>query len=391
MPDFRQAGSIGIKRAFALILMASLLLLSLSGLAQASTPAIDKAQSQATALEKLIAQLDEEMSAVTEDYDYANQQLQDTQAAVKKTQTLLAQSQDDLTTVQQRLNRRVVDIYKSGDLTMLSVLLNATSFSDLIGRYEQLQRLSKQDADLLKQVTDYTNQVATHKAELDTQLKQEQVDLQKTNAAKDKVTAQLAKQQKALKGKEAQIAQLKKAEAARQAALLAAAKKAAAEAARKAAAAKAAAEAAAAAAAKAAKNKKATTTDSSGGGSGGGGPLGYNADKAAQVVQIALQFVGVPYVWGGSSPSGFDCSGLVMYAYKQIGIYLPHSSAMMYSYGVYVPQDQLKPGDIVFFYNPIHHVGLYIGNGQMVNATGDHVQIGPVFKSSYHGARRILN
>ena len=384
MPGFRQSGFIGTKRAIALVLVTSLLLLCLSGLAQASTPAIDKAQSQATALENLISQLNDELSAVTEDYDYANQQLADTQAAVQKTQKLLTQSQGDQATAQDMLNQRVVQIYKSGDLTMLSVLLNASSFSDLIGRYEQLQRLSKQDADLVKNVQKYTSQVTTHKTLLDSQLRQEQVDLQKTTAAKDKVTAQLAKQKKALKGKEAQVAALQKAEAARQAALLAAAKKAAEEAAQKAAAAKAAADAAA----RAAKNKKITIPA---GNSGGGGVLGYNATLAARVVQIALQYVGVPYVWGGSSPAGFDCSGLVMYSYSKIGIYLPHSSAMQYSYGVYVPESQLKPGDLVFFYNPIHHVGMYIGNGQMVNATGNHVQIGPVFKSSYHGARRVLN
>ena len=388
MPDFRQTGPIGTKRALALILIATVLLFTLSGLAQAWTPAINKAESQAAALRNLIDKLDEELSAAAEEYDYANQQLEDTQAAIKKTQKLLTRSETDLTTVQDRLNQRVVEIYKAGDLDMLAVLLDASSFTEMIDRYDQLQRLSKQDADILRQVQDYKAQVADRQAQLDTELKQEQVDVQRTTAAKDKVTAQLAKQEKALKGKEAQIAKLKKAEAARQAALLAAAKKAAAEAARKAAAAK----VAAAAAAAAARNNKTTTTQGSGGGSGGGGgPIGYNGDKAAEVVDIALQYVGVPYVWGASSPSGFDCSGLVKYAYSKIGIYLPHSSAMMYSYGVYVPQSELKPGDLVFFYNPIHHVGMYIGNGQMVNATGDHVQIGTVWKSSYHGARRILN
>jgi peptidoglycan DL-endopeptidase CwlO len=380
VPDFRQAGPIGTKRFLALLLVASVLVFSFSGLAQAWTPAIDKAENQAAALQNLIDQLDEELGAVTEDYDYANQQLEDTQSAIKKTQKLLTQSQSDLTAVQERLNQRVVEIYKSGDLTMLSVLMNASTFSDLIGRYEQLQRLSKQDADLLTQVTDYTSQVTDQKAQLLSEQQQEQVDLQKTATAQKKVEAQLAKQKKALKGKEAQITALKKAEAERQARLLAAAKKAAQEAAKKAAAAK-------AAAAAAAKNKKTTgTTQRS-----GGGAIGYDGDKAAQVVQIALQYVGVPYVWGGSSPSGFDCSGLCKYAYGKIGISLPHSSAMMYNYGVYVPQDQLQPGDLVFFYNPIHHVGMYIGNGKMVNATGDHVQIGTVYKSSYHGARRILN
>jgi cell wall-associated NlpC family hydrolase len=382
VPDFRQAGFIGPKRALALILTASLLLLSLSGLAQATTtPAIQKAQTQAEALQTLVDQLDEELSAVAEEYDYASQQLEDTQAAIKTTQSQLTQSQSDLATVQDRLNQRVVEIYKTGDLSMLNVLMNASSFSDLIGRYEQLQRLSKQDAQLVTQVSDYKTQVTTKKTQLDAELTQQQSDLKATDAAKAKVQAQLAKQTKALKGKEAQVAALKRAEAARQAALVAAAKRAAAAALAKAAADR----AAAAAAAK--KKKTTTTTDSS---NSGGNDVGYNGDKAAQVVSIALQYIGVPYVWGASSPAGFDCSGLCKYAYGKIGIYLPHSSAMMYSYGVYVAQDKLQPGDLVFFYTPIHHVGMYIGNGKMVNATGDHVQIGTIYKSSYHGARRIL-
>ena len=382
MPDFRQTGWIGPRRALALILTASLLLLSLSGLAQATTtPAIQKAQTQAEALQALVDQLDEELSAVAEDYDYATQQLEDTQAAVKTTQKQLTQSQSDLGGVQDRLNQRVVEIYKTGDLSMLNVLMNASSFSDLIGRYEQLQRLSKQDAQLVTQVSDYKSQVTSKKAQLDTELKTEQADVKAIDVAKQKVQTQLAKQSRALKGKETQLAALKRAEAARQAELLAAAKRAAAAAAAKAAADRAAAK----------KKKTTTTTDSSNnGGNTGGNDVGYDGDKASQVVQIALQYVGVPYVWGASSPAGFDCSGLCKYAYGKIGIYLPHSSAMMYNYGVYVSQDQLQPGDLVFFYTPIHHVGMYIGGGKMVNATGDHVQIGTIYKSSYHGARRIL-
>ena len=381
MPDFNIAGRIGTRRAFALVLIASVLLVAFSGVAQATTPKIQKAVDQAADLRALIAQLDEELGAAAEEYDYASQQLADTQSAIKKTQKNVTKAEADLTTVQDRLNQRVVDIYKSGDLSMLSVLLDASSFSDLIGRYEQLQRLSEQDADLLKQVTGYKSEVSQRKTELDAELAKEKDQLAATQAAKDKVEAQLAKQKQALKGKEAQIAQLKKEEAARQARLLAAAKKAAEEAARAAAAAKAAA---------ANKPKTTTTTSPSGGGSGGGGSIGYDAERSAKVVEIALQYIGVPYVWGGSSPSGFDCSGLVKYAYGKIGVYLPHSSAMMWNYGVQVTRSQMKPGDIVFFYSPIHHVGLYIGNGNMVNATGDHVQIGTVWKSSFVGARRVL-
>ena len=381
MPDFSQTGWIGTKRAFALILTASLLLLSLSGLAQATTPAIEDAQSQARALQNLIDQLDERLSAAAEGYDYAHQQLEDTQAAIKTTQTQLTQSEGDLATVQQQLNKRVVEIYKSGDLSMLSVLLNANSFTDLIGRFEQLRRLTAQDAQLLKQISDYKLQMSRQKTELNTALVQEQVDVRKTEAAKQEVEAQLAIQKESLKGKEVQIAQLKKEEAARQAALLVAAKKAAAEARRKAAAAKAAAEAAAK------KKRTTTTTDRSGGGNG----TNTGGVSGADLVDYAMKFVGVPYVWGGSTPSGFDCSGFTGYVYKHFGIYLPHSSVMQYDYGTPVAQSQLEAGDLVFFFSPIHHVGIALGNGLMINERTGGVQIESVYWNSYTGARRILH
>jgi peptidoglycan hydrolase CwlO-like protein len=155
VPGHRAAATIGPGRALALILIASLLLLCTSGLAQASTPAIDKATRQAEALRELIDQLDEELSAAAEDYNFANQQLEDTQAAIKKTTQQLTKSETDLATVQTRLNERVVEIYKTGDVTVLAVLLGANSFSDLIDRLDQLRRLSRQDAELLQQVQGY--------------------------------------------------------------------------------------------------------------------------------------------------------------------------------------------------------------------------------------------
>jgi cell wall-associated NlpC family hydrolase len=110
----------------------------------------------------------------------------------------------------------------------------------------------------------------------------------------------------------------------------------------------------------------------------------------AAIVSYAVKFVGVPYLWGGSSPSGFDCSGFTSYVYAHFGIYLPHSSAMQYGYGTPVAQSQLKPGDLVFFYSPIHHVGIAIGNGQMIDERTGGVQIESLYWSSYTGARRIL-
>jgi cell wall-associated NlpC family hydrolase len=110
----------------------------------------------------------------------------------------------------------------------------------------------------------------------------------------------------------------------------------------------------------------------------------------AAIVSYAMKFLDVPYAWGGSSPSGFDCSGFVMYVYGHFGIHLPHSSGMDYSYGTPVAQSQLKPGDLLFFYSPIHHVGIAIGNGNMINCRTGGVQVESLYWSSYVGARRIL-
>ena len=114
------------------------------------------------------------------------------------------------------------------------------------------------------------------------------------------------------------------------------------------------------------------------------------------VVGIAMQYLGVPYVWGGASPSGFDCSGFAMYVYAQMGVSLPHNAAMQYnSVGVFVSRDQLQPGDLVFF-DGLGHMGMYIGGGQFIHAphTGDVVKISSLYDSWYAstwvGGRRIL-
>ena len=134
-------------------------------------------------------------------------------------------------------------------------------------------------------------------------------------------------------------------------------------------------------------------------------PLGRSASGAADhysyvsalskgdsVVVEAVKHVGVPYVWAGAGPDGFDCSGFVLYVFGKLGMNLPHSSILQSTAGSAVPPDQLRPGDLLFFYNPVHHVGIYVGGGNMIDApgTGAFVRIEKVWTSSLTGARRMF-
>jgi cell wall-associated NlpC family hydrolase len=114
--------------------------------------------------------------------------------------------------------------------------------------------------------------------------------------------------------------------------------------------------------------------------------------QAATAVAIALGKIGSPYVWGASGPNGFDCSGLTSYAYGAAGVALPHSSRAQSTLGAEVSRANLQPGDLVFFYSPIGHVGIYIGNGMMVHARtfGQPVAVTSVDQRGYRFAKRVV-
>jgi cell wall-associated NlpC family hydrolase len=116
---------------------------------------------------------------------------------------------------------------------------------------------------------------------------------------------------------------------------------------------------------------------------------------AAQAVRFALAQVGKPYVFGAGGPDAYDCSGLTAAAWASAGVSLPHSAAMQFNYGRHVSFDELRPGDLMFFYQPIGHVTIYIGDGLMVSApqSGENVSVVPAnqFGSNFTGATRLTD
>ncbi|WP_431963450.1 NlpC/P60 family protein [Nocardia sp. bgisy134] len=128
-------------------------------------------------------------------------------------------------------------------------------------------------------------------------------------------------------------------------------------------------------------------------------PPGFDRDTLLQglvpgsgtsALAAGLTRVGDPYVWGATGPSQFDCSGLVQWAFKQVGKNVPRTSSAQASYGTPVDKDDLQPGDVVFFYSDISHVGIYAGNGLMLHAStfGVPVAVAPMGSTPYHSARR---
>jgi len=117
-------------------------------------------------------------------------------------------------------------------------------------------------------------------------------------------------------------------------------------------------------------------------------PVSLPSSRGERAARIALQFLGIPYVWAGATPAGFDCSGLTMYVYARLGVSLLHFSGAQWSQGTRVPAGGLQPGDLVFFdmgaLGP-GHVGIYIGNGRFVHAphTGDVVKISSLSDAGY--------
>jgi cell wall-associated NlpC family hydrolase len=343
-----------------------------------STPEIEAERAHAQAVLDEIAAIDADLELAIDAYNGATYELGQIQAEIETNQRHLKIAKQSYRAAQRNLAERIVTLYQDGEQDVLEVILGAANLDDLLDRLDSAQRISSQDAEIIESVTRAKADIKQREKQLQ-RARERQEDVVASRAAqREAIEGQLAERQSLYESIKDQIATLEAEERERQ-------RRAAEEARRREEEQRRLAEAAAAAGVDQAVVQQIAVST----------PIGLGTAPASRLggaaVAVALQYLGVPYVWGGMSPSGFDCSGLVAYAYAQVGVSLPHHAASMFGYGVPVSYDQLQPGDLVFA-NGLGHMGMYIGSGQYVHAphTGDVVRIASMSsRGDWVGFRRV--
>lgn len=363
-----------LMKASSLLLLFSLLVPQVAVASPASQ--IEAARKEARAAQVKLDDLAEDLEMRTEDYLEVEAQLTQTRALIADAERDLDVATRDLEDSRARLSRRAVSVYRNGPVDVVSLLVGVTDFQDLVTRLDLMNRVGRSNAALVASVRDSRDRIEVAKESLEARREEQVVLRQRAADSRDAVERSLAAQKTYLASVSSRLKRLIAEERERQARLAAQR----------------------AAAAKAAALTNVRTLRG-----------GRKFDPAAlgsphpEAVTQARRYLGVPYLWGGTTPSGFDCSGLVQYAYASIGISIPRTSRTQYRIGGYIPPnrlDLLQPGDLVFFGHDgdpskIHHVGMYIGDGQMIHApqTGDVVRVASLIeriqsRADYVGACR---
>ena len=343
--------------------------LATAGGATAEPSQVEQQQARAETVLAQIQQIDSELSHAIEAYNLANVKLDRIKSDLVRNTRHLGLAKQNLGSAEKRLADRVVSLYTSGEEnSTVAVLLGASSLDELLDRIETANRVSDQDATTLGQVIRYRAQVKRERVQL-RQARAAQAEVVSTKASqKAAIESQLQQRQSMLAGIRSEIRKIQAAERRRSLAVAASLQ-----------------------------GQSFASSSSAGLGAAGATPDGAVIAPPARyggVIGIAMRYLGIPYKWGGASPStGFDCSGFTQYVFAQIGVSLPHYTGSQYAMGTPVSRDQLQAGDLVFF-NGLGHMGIYIGGGNMIHAphTGDVVKISPMtgwYSSTYVGARRL--
>ena len=365
---------------------AALLAVLLTVVASATAnPSIQSKRAQAQAVLAQIGQSDAQLEKAIESYNFANDQLAQIDADLGSNSRHLVVARKSLGAAQAHVADRLRALYVNGDGGgAVEVILGAQNLDDLLGRLDMVQRVGDQDAKVLGDVKQFRKEVNQRRAKLESDRTAQARIVGQRASQKQAIEGQLAERERMLAGLQTEIKQLQAEEAQRQAQLAAQARARIAEQQRSAAAPVQVAEITA--------NDFSSVLDAGGGSVDATAPVPAAApSQYGGVVGIAMQYLGTPYVWGGASPGGFDCSGFVQYVYNQVGVALPHHAASQFSYGTPVSISDLQPGDLVFF-DGLGHVGIYIGGGQYIHSphTGDVVKISNLGEhGGFDGARRL--
>ncbi|MDX6546365.1 MAG: peptidoglycan DL-endopeptidase CwlO [Gaiellales bacterium] len=353
----RAAGRARVSRVSAALLILTTLLLSVSLTQAAASPTIASKRAEAKQVALEIQDMQSRLEKQIERYDAVHQRYLDTRRKLRDNRMLLSVAKSNLARAQQLLANSLTNAYKTTDTgqDVVSYLLAAHSFNELVDHVQLLQRSNDANSALISQIANTKHEITVRTAELKVQTAQLRSDTAEQLAAKHRVEAGLSHLEARKARISADIQHLIDQQQARA-------------------------------------DATARTLVSSGG-SDVNIPIPPSSTIGGQAVAVAMQYLGVPYVWGGASPSGFDCSGLTMYVWGQLGVSLPHNAAAQYGYGSPVPRDALEPGDLVFF-DGLGHVGIYVGSNAFIHAphTGDVVRISSMsgwYSDNYVGARRV--
>jgi peptidoglycan DL-endopeptidase CwlO len=374
-------------RRHGLVLLCTLSLAALAAAVAAtvarahSTPQIQAERAHERAVIAEVGAIGNQVQLAQDQAWSAKQRLKVAKQSLRRNEYRLHVAQGNLKTAQKRLMARLYSMYVNGSPSAIEVLAGAHSLSQVIDRTESAQALSNQDAQLGKQALSFEHTVQARERQLQRLKREREQAVQEKNAKLNQVTSELAQQKRLLASIHTSIANLQEQEAAHERAVRAAAEaRLRAEIAAQREAARRAARAPTGGSSPPAQVIPPPPVDI---------PVGNPGAGHAAAASIALRYLGVPYVWGGASPAGFDCSGLVMYVYAQLGISLPHYTVAQWN--ATDPISSPAPGDLVFF-NGLGHVGIYIGGGKFVDAphTGSVVRIDSMSSfGGYDGARRV--
>jgi cell wall-associated NlpC family hydrolase len=340
-----------------------------AGVALSPLPALATPEAPASSAEaiQLVAARAHDLEVVSEQLNDARVQLEAQQAAAAQAAAQIASADAAVGTAREHVREVARSAYTGDQLDTLQAVLTSTSAEEMLDRVGTLDSIAAHNNGILDAAQQAGAAATAAKATADQAAAGAQAALADVTARQAGLQAQIAEYQ-------ADVARLTAAE---QAAAAAAAEQ-------QQAAAAVDIDRSAPAASRATRPAPAAAPAPA---------VSAGSGSAQAAVNTALAQVGDPYVWGAAGPDAFDCSGLMQFAYRAAGVSLPHSSSGQSGMGRPVSRDALQPGDLIFFYSPVSHVGMYIGNGQMVHAatSGQPVKVASIdAMGNYNSARRLV-